>query len=192
MPRVKDLTKKPVKYFTEALLALLKKNGDEALLTKVHFSAQTAGILKINCYDEATLAKLKPYQRLITAELLKPLGLQRVVLRCQPQYATFKILDKFEQSGVIEFTLDQLLAEMDADGEYCIEVIKSVLRDLTVDLELHPYHENPYPAWLVPMRQQAPMIECLKSKQYRLFRKPKVEKPPAPGKKTGSKKAKQA
>jgi len=102
----------------------------------------------------------------------------------------YKILESFEQSEMVEFSLAQLMALVDPAGEYSIETIKGILRELTVDLDLHPDHRNSWPPWLIALRSQAPMVIKLKPHYFKLFRKPKIEKAVPADKKAGSKKAK--
>jgi hypothetical protein len=191
MPRAKNLARQPVNNLMEFLLPLLMKNREAYLLEHVHCTMQEGRILNVNCYNEPTLAKLRAYQSAITDDLLKALDVTKIIFRSNPHYAVFQVVANFEKAGIMEFTLDQLLHELAAVGEYSIESIKGILRGLTVDIELQPSLCNELSPWLVPFRKEAPILIKTKVNQYKLFRKPKPEPLPEPAKKASSKKAKQ-
>ena len=170
MPRAKNLARQPVKSLMAVLMPLLTRNGEADLLDNVHCSMQEGRILNVNCYNESILAKLRAYQTAITDDLLKALDVNKIVFRCHPHYAVFQVIANFEKSGTIEFTLDQLLHELAAVGEYSVESIKGILRALTIDIETQPWQCSELPAWLIPFRKEAPIIIKTKVNEYKLFR----------------------
>lgn len=180
MPKQKDLTKHPVKYFLEEFQPLLEKNADLSLLDKVTISNWDE-MLRINCYEEETYQKLKSYEMQLSENLADRLGLKKILFRYDTRYAVLKVVENFRNQAMTEFTLSELTPEVEKLSPHStINTIKNILRELSLDTSKRPWEADKLPKWFNTWKGVYSMVERIKANHYKILEKrlpPVLEEP---------------
>lgn len=178
MPKQKDFTKHPIKYFLEEFEPLLENNGEKQLLEKIKIDALD-GVLRLNCFDDLTYQKLNALKELIPESLANRLGLKKILIRYDGRYAVLTVVDNLRSQGVKEFTIAQLQPEIEKLAqEVTLNTIKNILLELSLDISVNTYPTIKWPKWFVSLRKlyPYPMIEKIKTSHYKVLEKRQLVK----------------
>lgn len=171
-PTAIQLAKHPLRYYLQRLRELTAPKKDERLLDQATFT-MPGGRLLITCHDEAVHAKLTGYQTLIPTDFRESLGLKEIVVQFDVAYLILQALRRFEQEGRREFTLQDMVAEVNRVPPVRKEsFIKGALQECAKDLGLMSFSSATQPPeWLLEIRGEKPLIRNLGKGNYEIMAK---------------------